>query len=135
MRHFILDNFFYLCLDHSTPRSPAKRARTQLQFPSPVEESTIFKPNDSNSEKVVVDESPTVTISRLNQSLHNLTLTSLNKNYSRYGSDPFDESSSSGASGSETDSGSESSFRYSLSFFVSCHAVLFPYISKIKLLA
>ena len=110
----MLDHFYRLCLDHSTPRCPAKRARTQLQFLSPIEESTMAKSYGSNSEKVIVDESSTIAISRLNESLHNRTLTSFNKTYNRYGGDPFDESSSSGSSGSETDSGSENSFRYSL---------------------
>lgn len=114
---YILDHFYCLYLDHSTPRSPAKRARTQLQFFSPVEES-ILKSNCSNSEKVLVDESRTSPVSTLNESLHNLRLTSLNKNYSTYGGDPFvDGSSSSGSSVSETDSGSESSYRYSLPYF------------------
>ena len=91
----------------------------------------MFKSNGSNSEKVVVDESRTVAISRLNESLHNLTLTSFNKHYCRYGGDPFDESSLSGSSGSETDSGSESSFGYHQKAYFQFFICLFPYISKI----
>ena len=92
---FVIVNYLinvYPSLDQSTPRTPAKRPRIQLSFLSPIQENS-----NSNLEQVEISqeqESATIVGSTLNESFHNMQLTSLNKSYSTYAGDPLNESNS-----------------------------------------